>query len=116
VGLYRDVVDFYDVHVYDDHPTLRDLKSVLRKPYLLGEVGADTKGEHYRDQRLNSTSVRMLLEQAGAAGASAVLAQGSEDVLFSRDRRSLTPTGHVLACFGERAGDASAGCETQPRD
>jgi hypothetical protein len=93
---YADVVDFYDVHIYDDNPRYPDLKSLLRKPYIVGEAGASTVNGHYQDQALNSKAVDYLLQHEEAAGVSTVLAQGA---VFSSGRDALTPTGAVVAGF-----------------
>ena len=106
-SLYDDVVDFYDMHVYDDNPRVRDWKAFLQKPYLLGEVAASVEDKHYRDQALTSQTVRFMLEHGAAAGVSAVLAQAPDGLLFPPDRRQLTETGFVLACFGNAN---AAGC------
>jgi hypothetical protein len=109
VSKYSDVVDFYDIHVYDDHPQYPDWKSELRKPYIVGEAGASTVDRHYDNQFMNSQSVDYLLRQAQTAGVSAVLAQGAA---FSANRTALTPTGSAVANFlagGGRAAGAAAG-------
>jgi hypothetical protein len=93
---YDDVVDFYDVHIYDDSPHYPDWRSTLGKPFIVGEAGASTFQKHYEDQTLNSKAVGYLLQQAQANGASTVLAQGQA---FSRTRDSLTPTGAAVAAF-----------------
>jgi len=93
---YDDVVDFYDIHVYDDRPQYPDWKSRLRKPYIVGEAGASTVDHHYEDQALNSKAVGYLLQHAQPAGVSAVLVQGQA---FSANRTGLTPTGTALANF-----------------
>lgn len=97
VGLYEDAVDYYDVHVYDDRPKLPDWKRLLRRPYVLGEVGAEVDNDHYRNQGLNSQAVAFWLANARAAGASAVLAHNGDGVVFPADRSGLTATGRVLA-------------------
>jgi hypothetical protein len=93
---YADVVDFYDIHIYDDNPRYPNLKSLLRKPYIVGEAGASTANNHYEDQALNSKVVGYLLQHEEAAGVSAVLAQGAA---FSSGRDALTPTGSVVAGY-----------------
>jgi hypothetical protein len=93
---YRDVVDFYDIHVYDDHPAYPNWRSSLDKPYIVGEAGASTAGNHYEDQALNSEAVAYLLQNARAAGVSFVLVQGAA---FTANRSSLTPTGATLAKY-----------------
>src|SRR5438477_1773488 len=96
VSKYEDVVDFYDVHVYDDNPHYPDWRSTLQKPYIVGEAGASTVGAHYEDQTLNSQAVTYLMQHAQAAGVSAVLVHGDA---FTTSTDSLTPTGTALADF-----------------
>lgn len=96
VAKYQDVVDFYDIHVYDDSPHYPNWRSLLHKPYIVGEAGASTAGQHYDDQALNSSAVTYLLGHSQSAGVSFVLVQGQA---FSTDRATLTPTGMVLAQF-----------------
>jgi hypothetical protein len=96
LGLYSDVVDFYDVHIYDDHPRYPSWLVQLRKPFIVGEAGASTANGHYDNQALNSVAVDYLLAHAQAAGASTVLAQGQA---FSPNRDALTPTGAAVAGF-----------------
>lgn len=93
---YQDVVDFYDIHIYDDSPRYPDWKSTLHKPYIVGEAGASIAHGHLDDQAINSKAVDYLLRNAQAAGVSAVLIQGS---VFTPARDSLTPTGTELAQF-----------------
>lgn len=101
---YRDVVDFYDVHVYDDRPVYPAWGTLLDKPYIVGEAGASTAGGHYDDQAMNSQAVAYLLSHARSAGVSFVLVQGQS---FTLDRRSLTPTGVALAAFLSTNSDAT---------
>jgi hypothetical protein len=103
---YDDVVDFYDVHIYDDNPHYPDWKSTLRKPFIVGEAGASTSNHHYEDQTLNSEAVGYLLQQAKANGASVVLAQGQA---FSVARDALTPTGAAVAHFLARVSPEGSG-------
>ena len=106
---YEDVVDFYDVHVYDDRPVYPAWRSILNKPYIVGEAGASTAGRHYDDQAMNSQAVGYLLGHARSAGVSFVLVQGQS---FTSDRRALTPTGAALAIFLSANSGAS---QTQSR-
>lgn len=111
---YRDVVDFYDIHVYDDNPTYPDWRSSLDKPYIVGEAGASTTDQHYDDQAKNSAAVTYLLQHAKSAGVSAVLVQGRA---FTPSRDALTPTGAVLAGFLSREPGPGAGRpHADPRD
>jgi hypothetical protein len=93
---YQNVVDFYDIHVYDDHPRYPDWRSMLHKPYVVGEAGASIANKHYEDQAINRTALDYLLQNAAQAGVSTVLAQGQA---FSASRDSLTPTGTAVAEF-----------------
>jgi hypothetical protein len=93
---YQDVVDFYDIHIYDDIPRYPDWKSLLRKPYIVGEAGASTANGHLDDQTINSRAVDDLLRGAKAAGVSTVLVQGR---VFTLNRDSLTPTGVEVSQF-----------------
>jgi hypothetical protein len=93
---YEDVVDFYDIHVYDDNPAYPNWRWMLDKPYIVGEAGASTKNQHYEDQTFNSKAVTYLLDHAGTAGVSFVLIQGPA---FSSHRDGLTPSGTALSDF-----------------
>jgi hypothetical protein len=93
---YDDSVDFYDVHIYDDHPVSVGWKGVLHKPLILGEVGAGVQDHHFEDQRLNPKAVSFWLCTARAEGARAVLAHNDDGVVFPAGRGGLTPTGYVL--------------------
>jgi hypothetical protein len=109
VSKYSDVVDFYDIHIYDDHPNYPNWKTLLRKPYIVGEAGASTVNQHYDDQTINSNAVAYLLEHAQSAGVSTVLIQG---LAFTMSRDSLTPTGSAIAHFlsaGKGGATASSG-------
>lgn len=97
---YDDILDFYDAHVYDDRPNLRDLRHALDKPYIIGEAGASVVGEHFTDQVIEARAVRSLLEQGRADGALAVLVHSiASQNVFPATRDRLTPTGEVLAQF-----------------
>ena len=93
---YQDVVDFYDIHIYDDNPRYPDWRSELRKPYIVGEAGASTANSHLDDQAINSRAVDYLLQHAQLAGVSTVLVQGRA---FSANRDALTPTGAAVADY-----------------
>ena len=81
---YDEAVDFYDIHVYDDHPSPKDWQRNLHKPYLLGEVGGDI--DHgFKDQSVNSRMVSFWLSHARALGIKAVLAK--------HQKRPSTPCG-----------------------
>jgi hypothetical protein len=97
---YDDILDFYDVHVYDDHPNLSNLRLALDKPYIVGEAGAAVVGEHFTDQAIEAGAVRALLEQGRADGARAVLVHSiANQNVFPRTHDRLTPTGEVLSQF-----------------
>jgi len=92
---YDDAVDFYDIHVYDDHPSPKDWQRNLHKPYLLGEVGGDI--DHgFKDQAVNSRVVSFWLSHARELGIQAVLAHSAEEAVYSLRSRTLTPTGQVI--------------------
>jgi hypothetical protein len=93
---YQDVVDFYDIHIYDDNPRYPDWKSELHKPYIVGEAGASTANSHLDDQAINSRAIDYLLQHALPAGVSTVLVQGRA---FSSNRDALTPTGTAVADY-----------------
>jgi len=100
---YRDVVDFYDIHVYDDRPKYPNWRWTLDKPYIVGEAGASTVGHHYDDQAINAAAVTYLLDHSRSAGVSFVLVQGAA---FGSSRGVLTPTGEALASYLRRASTA----------
>jgi hypothetical protein len=92
---YAGTVDFYDIHVYDDHPSVRDWRRTLDKPYLLGEVGGDI--DHgFKDQTVNSRVVSFWLGHARELGIRAVLAHAGDGAVYSLRTGSLTPTGKVV--------------------
>ena len=92
---YDGAVDFYDIHVYDDHPMARDWARTLQRPYLLGEVGGDIDGG-FKDQSINSRVVGFWLSHARAMGIQAVLAHSAGDSIYSLRSNTLTPTGRVI--------------------
>jgi hypothetical protein len=92
---YDGAVDFYDIHVYDDHPAARDWRGTLHLPYLLGEVGGSVD-QGLSNQAVNSRVVGFWLQQAGPLGLNGVLAHDGDDVVYSL-AGGLTPTGRVLA-------------------
>jgi hypothetical protein len=94
---YDDSVDYYDVHIYDDHPVRVAWAGVLRKPLIIGEVAADVEGQHFLNQRINSRAVSFWLCTGRAEGALAVLAHDDGGAVFPANRSGLTPTGWVLA-------------------
>jgi hypothetical protein len=96
---YADSVDFYDLHIYDDQPKLKDWASLLREPVIVGEAGASTDQNHFADQRINPDAVRFLLDHARQAGFRAVLAHDSDQNIYPKDRSTITATGRVLASF-----------------
>ncbi len=94
-----DTLDFYDIHIYDDSPRIPGWRSLLHKPYIIGEAAANDQGNHYRDQSINPRVVGYLLEHAQAAGVRAMLAHSADDNVYPRDRSGLTPTGKVISAF-----------------
>ncbi|HVS05596.1 MAG TPA: hypothetical protein VHK65_05450 [Candidatus Dormibacteraeota bacterium] len=101
---FDDILDFYDLHIYEDHPALRELRRRLDKPFILGEAGASLKGDHLHDQRIEATAVRDFLDQAIGSGALAVLMHSiSDQNLFLATHDRLTPAGEVLSSFSGQA-------------
>ena len=92
---YAGAVDFYDVHVYDDHPAARSWSRTLDRPYLLGEVGGDV--DHgLRDQSVNSRVVGFWLSHARELGIRAVLAHSADGSVYSLSSGTLSATGRVI--------------------
>jgi hypothetical protein len=97
---FDDILDFYDVHIYDDHPAIGDLRGRLDKPFIVGEAGASLKGDHLHDQRIEPGVVRDFLDHAQGAGALAMLIHSiSDQNVFPATHTALTPAGTVLASF-----------------
>jgi hypothetical protein len=97
---YDDILDFYDVHVYDDHPNLQNVRRALDKPYIVGEAGAAIVGGHFSDQAVEPGVIQSLLEEGRANGAEAVLVHSiANQNVFPASHDRLTPTGEVLAKF-----------------
>lgn len=92
---YDAALDFYDIHVYDDHPGPRDWSKYLHKPYLIGEVGGDINAG-FNDQALNSQIVGFWLQHARSLGVKAVLAHMAGGEVYSLRTGILTPTGRVI--------------------
>jgi len=93
--LYAGALDYYDIHVYTDHPTARDWRTTLDKPYVLAEVGGSVDGGLH-DVSVNARVVGFWLSQAPGLGASAVLAQQEGPGIYSLTG-GLTQTGQVVA-------------------
>ena len=92
---YEGAVDFYDIHVYDDHPQAKDWAHTLNKPYLLGEVAGDI--DHgFKDQSVNSRAVGFWLSHARQLGIRTVLAHSADDSVYSLRSGALTETGRVV--------------------
>jgi hypothetical protein len=92
---YAGAVDYYDIHVYDDHPSPRDWARTLDRPYVLGEVGGDI--DHgFKDQSVNSQVVAFWLSHARELGITAVLAHSADGSVYSLRSRALTATGRVI--------------------
>jgi hypothetical protein len=93
---YAGVVDYYDIHVYDDHPHIGNWKTQFDKPFIIGEAGAS----QFRNQAANAPAVQTILDEAWQAGAKAVLLHSIEDHnLFPASRIGLTASGNILAAF-----------------
>ena len=92
---YAGAVDFYDIHVYDDHPAPKDWAHALDRPYLLGEVGGDV--DHgFKDQSVNSKVVAFWLAHGRELGVQAVLAHSADGSVYSLSAGTLTPTGRAI--------------------
>jgi hypothetical protein len=98
VAPYDGAVDYYDIHVYDDHPGVRDWAHTLKRPYVLGEVGGDF-AHGFKVQAVNSQVVGFWLSHARALGISGVLAHSSDGSVYSLSS-GLTPTGRVIQVAG----------------
>ena len=97
---FDDILDFYDVHAYDDHPDLSQLRNRLDKPFIVGEAGAALRGDHLHDPAAQAGSVRDFLEQAQASGALTVLIHSiSDQNVFPSTHDRLTPAGIELSRF-----------------
>jgi hypothetical protein len=97
---YAGCVDFYDVHVYEDQPQLKDWSSTLGKPVIIGEAGADEGTNHFDDQAYNAEAVHSVLAQGQQAQVSAVLAHSDGSNVFTVDGH-LTTTGRVVSSYGD---------------
>jgi hypothetical protein len=97
-GLFSDVVDFYDLHTYDDSPRIIDLRR-LGKPAIYGEVGASLEGDHLAQPAFAAPAIAAALREGRDAGARAVLASNGGAV-FTPDR-TLTAAGRVIAEYPE---------------
>ncbi|HET9847217.1 MAG TPA: hypothetical protein VFR68_01515 [Candidatus Dormibacteraeota bacterium] len=107
-SIYDDILDFYDVHIYDDHPNLTNLRAILDKPFIIGEAGAAVEGNAFTNQEVEPGVVKSILEQGGRAGASAVLIHSiASQNIFPSTRDRLTPTGEVLAAYQETHGGSA---------
>lgn len=96
---YAGAVDFYDIHVYDDHPSVRDWRRSLDKPYLLGEVGGDI--DHgFKDKSVNARVVSFWYSHARELGVRAVLAHAADGAVYSLSSGKVTPTGRVVEAAG----------------
>lgn len=98
LALYSHSVDFYDIHEYEARPYLPNWKGLLKKPIILGEVGAPRTGT--LDQALNAQVVDFWLNHAHQADAVAVLAQDDKGAVYTPNLRNLTPTGQALSSRG----------------
>jgi hypothetical protein len=94
-SIYDGIVDFYDIHVYDDRPSYPNWRSTLTKPYIVGEAGAAIDGGHFEDQRLDPPVLSYLLDHSAAAGVRLVLAQGKA----LTPGGELTPIGQVVSDY-----------------
>ena len=96
-ALYSNSVDFYDIHMYQPDPYVHNWKSFLKKPFILGEVGAPRPGGSLVDPTLNSRVVHFWLTHARQAGAAAVLVEDDKGAVYTANLTRLTPTGVALS-------------------
>ncbi len=115
---FDDILDFYDVHIYDDQPMFGDLRRTLDKPYMVGEAGASLKGDHLHDQSVEPAVVQNFLERAAGWGARAVLIHSiSDQNIFPAAHDRLTPAGTVLSNFSAQFAEGPRGplCSPPPQ-
>jgi hypothetical protein len=94
-ALYRDAVDFYDIHVYASHPSPPDWRRYLHLPYLLGEVGADYPSG-FDNRSTNAAAVSWWLAHGRQLGVRAVLAHAADGAIYSLASGHLTPAGRAV--------------------
>lgn len=103
---YRDVADYYNVHLYNDEGAVPAQVSRLDKPWIIGEAGASEPGLRYGDSHYETPALTAFLANGRRLGAQAVLTWSFTDskalVRFENGKPVLGPSGQMLAVF---AGD-----------
>lgn len=99
ISLYSDSVDFYDMHLYDNHPATKAIGQKLGKPLVIGEMGADAGSNAFLDQSVNPPVLSSILKNLKGYGAVTALAHMDQGNIFGRNRGPLTPSGQVIAAF-----------------
>jgi len=102
---YRDVADYYNLHLYNDAGTIPPQASRLDKPWVIGEAGTSEQGGHYGDARYEGPALAAFLAQGRRLGARAVLAWSFTDskalVQFEKGRAKLGPSGQAFAAASD---------------
>jgi len=102
---YRDVADYYNVHLYNDAGAVPAPAARLDKPWIIGEAGASESGLHYGDPRYETLALAAFLANGRRLGARAVLPWSVTDskalVRFEDGKPVLGPSGQMLAAMKE---------------
>ena len=102
---YRDVADYYNVHLYNDAGAVPAQAARLDKPWIIGEAGASESGLHYGDPRYETPALAAFLANGRRLGARAVLPWSVTDskalVHFENGKPVLGPSGQLLAAWKE---------------
>jgi hypothetical protein len=108
---YRDVADYYNIHLYNDAGEVPAQAARLDKPWIIGEAGASEAGLHYGDPRYETPALAAFLANGRRLGARAVLPWSVTDskalVRFDSGKPVLGPSGQMLATWEEKAAPAS---------
>ncbi len=103
---YRDVADFYNIHLYNDAGAVPSQAARLDKPWIIGEAGASEQGLHYGDPRYETPALAAFLANGWRLGARATLPWSFTDskalVRFENGRPELGPSGRMLAARQEK--------------
>jgi hypothetical protein len=95
---YNGAVDFLDVHIYENSANLPSWK-FLHMPIIIGEAASQLDSTFVPDKTKDAAALTAMLQRAGPAGASAVLAHAQDSLLFTRTPRRLTAAGLVIANY-----------------
>lgn len=102
---YRDVADFYNIHLYNDAGAVPAQAARLDKPWIIGEAGASEQGLRYGDPRYETPALTAFLANGRRLGARAVLPWSVTDskalVRFENGKPTLGPSGQMLASWQE---------------